>query len=267
MKKLVQALMLCVKQVVLARNIRVAFTALSVLSASTAAYAGYELQPNEQAIINNLLAEDVSVFAAGGDSFIGKGLVTVSANEAAKDYESNQVAGDQKYYRKQALLTGVIESINSGIGNEPYLSLKSSGNPFTRPQAHLRKGDIDNIAKLHKGDRITLVCEGAGSVAGTAMFRNCSFAEAVATKKAAELNADIGSFLKGNKAKFETTPQLVFYSIALARTLPANSPCFKAFNKACDKDRKAAEKKTKTMASQVADEMRSKGQTFTTKSQ
>lgn len=236
------------------------------LVSSTAAYAGYDLQPNEQAILSNLLAEDSRVFSQGGDSLIGSGFVNISADEAAKEYEKNQVAADQKYFRKKVILTAVIESINSGIGNAPYLSLKSSGNPFMRPQAHLRKNDIDKIVNLRKGNKIVLVCEGAGSIAGTAMFRNCFFADEVSNNRVEEIKEDIHRFLNGDKAKLDVTPQLVFFSIALARLLPINSPCFKAYGKACENDMKSAEKNVQSVLPQVASEMKIKGLTFTIKS-
>ena len=47
---------------------------------------------------------------------------SVSAQEVASIYEQNQVAGDQRYYGKKLRVTGVVASIGSGLGNEPYIT-------------------------------------------------------------------------------------------------------------------------------------------------
>lgn len=36
----------------------------------------------------------------------------------------NEVAADQGHYGKQLLVTGVVASINSGLGNRPYITLR-----------------------------------------------------------------------------------------------------------------------------------------------
>jgi hypothetical protein len=111
--------------------------------------SGYILKPKESAILEYLLKDEVTALSNGGDSLFSWGMLSVSVADVSKAYNDNQVAADQKYFKKSLRLTGVIESINSGLGNEPYISMIGI-NQFLSPQMQFQKANIDKISTLKK---------------------------------------------------------------------------------------------------------------------
>lgn len=189
---------------------------------------GYQLSPNENALLDALLKDDAAVALSGGESMLEYHLpASVSAIEASKTYEDNQVAGDQKYFNKPLLLTGTITGIYSGLGNVPYIGMKGK-NQFLSPQVHFDKPNMDKIVQLKKGQEISFVCTGAGAVAGTPMFKNCEFAEVIIANKEAELKNMAAKALTGEALPTEYDPvkNILLASITMARFLPKDSECF-----------------------------------------
>lgn len=187
---------------------------------------GYVLQQNELAVLNNVLKDEVRVFFAGGDAFIGDGVLAVSAVDVAVEYEKNQVAADIKYFKKTLLVTGYVTSINSGLGNEPYVMLRGI-NEFSSPQIHFdKKVNANQVALLEKGQKISFVCNGGGAIIGTPMFKNCVFADDYAETKVAETKSQVIDFLSGKDIDSKNSKAIAIAVIALARVLPESSTCF-----------------------------------------
>ena len=100
--------------------------------------------------------------------------ITVTADELLKGYKENELAGDQKFKDKNLIVTGKIESIESGSADMPYIMLKAGGDmEFMKPQAHFNKEDTPVLAKLKKGQAIKLQCVGNGEVGGMPMLKDC----------------------------------------------------------------------------------------------
>ncbi|MFJ4288739.1 hypothetical protein ACIP1U_02960 [Cupriavidus sp. NPDC089707] len=112
--------------------------------------------------------------AASGTTTPTEPPVQVTANELLKAYKENEIAANQKYKGKQLILNARISSIEAGMGEEPYLVL-TAGNEFefSRPQAHLAKGQEAAAATLKKGQQVKLECIGNSEVAGTPMLKDC----------------------------------------------------------------------------------------------
>ena len=71
-------------------------------------------------------------------------------------------------------MTAIVESIEAGLMDEPYLVLKAGDQfEFNKPQAHLAKEDEAKAATLSKGQQITLRCIGNSEVGGTPMLKDC----------------------------------------------------------------------------------------------
>lgn len=192
---------------------------------ATSGTKGYTLTKNESALLKFLLEDDAHNFAEGNETLLDYGAISVSAMTVAKAYSDNQVAADQKYYKKNLFLTGKIQSINSGLGNKPYIAFMGT-NPFMLPQAHFNKVDINEIVSLKKGQKLKLVCEGNGAVAGIPMFDSCQFPGEYGLQKAAQTQKEIVGFLSGEKAASPLITELSVNLVALARSLPATSTCF-----------------------------------------
>lgn len=98
----------------------------------------------------------------------------VSPQKIASTYASNEIAGDQAYLEKSLQISGVVDSINSDIGNNPFITFKTNDS-WSSPQASFEKPNIQRIAALRKGDRVVLKCIGGGEVTGTPMLKECEF--------------------------------------------------------------------------------------------
>lgn len=216
---------------------------------------GYILKQEELVVLEVLLKDEADTFSGGGNSFLGEELPSVSAGEVKRAYNENQVAADQKYFKKTLFLTGVVASINSGLGNEPYITLRG-GNPFMEPQARFKKGNVEKIAALKKGQKLNLVCAGNGAIAGTPMFKNCQFANDYAVASIAKLKQGISDYLQGEKPKSIAVEYLAIGAITAVRSLPDASICVEDSNK-CLKALKEYFAKSKMPA--VIEELKSNG--------
>lgn len=100
--------------------------------------------------------------------------ITVTADELLKGYKENELAGDQKFKDKTLIVTGKIETIESGIADMPFILLKAGGDmEFNKPQAMFSKDDTPMLAKLKKGQDIKLQCVGAGEMGGSPILKDC----------------------------------------------------------------------------------------------
>lgn len=100
--------------------------------------------------------------------------IEVTANQLLKAYKNNEVAANQQYKGKVLLVSGVVDSIQAGLNDKPYISLKAGGEfEFNTPQARLIDSDEAKAATLSKGQKILLKCIGDSEVAGTPMLKDC----------------------------------------------------------------------------------------------
>lgn len=102
-------------------------------------------------------------------------VVEVTAEELWATYDKNELAGDKAYKDKALVVTGVLDSIESGLGDTPYLTLKAGDEyNFNTPQAHFDKSETDSLVSLSKGESVTLACTGDGEVMGSPMLSGCT---------------------------------------------------------------------------------------------
>lgn len=100
-------------------------------------------------------------------------LLEVSAQQLAQAYDRNTVAADQQYKGKTFKVTGVVDSINTDLFGNPYVTLRGGVNQFMEPQFKLDDAYANYAAGLQSGMRISLICTGSGDVAKTPMSKGC----------------------------------------------------------------------------------------------
>ncbi len=96
----------------------------------------------------------------------------VSATELVAAYDANEVSADNSYKGKTLRVTGLVESIDKGILNDVFVMI-GAGRAFHNVHASMASSEADRVARLSKGDRITVVCKGRGKVIGSPMLRDC----------------------------------------------------------------------------------------------
>lgn len=101
-------------------------------------------------------------------------LFAVSAQQLAQAYDRNTVAADQQFKGKRFKVTGVVDSINTDMFGNPYVTLRGGVNQFMEPQFELNDAHANYAAGLQSGMRISLICTGRGDVAKTPMSKDCA---------------------------------------------------------------------------------------------
>lgn len=104
-------------------------------------------------------------------------VVTVSAKQMMDDYESNELRANQMYEGKVVSVSGVVDSVGEDLMGDPYVLL-TDGSEFTFTGVQCFFGDShrDELARLSKGDRVTLRGQGEGYLMN-ALVRGCRLAE------------------------------------------------------------------------------------------
>ena len=100
----------------------------------------------------------------------------VTALQLQKEYESNEVAANQKYQRKWLNVTGTVDSIDETITGAPVLRLKGTSS-FNWVSAELKRNQKDAAARLNKGAKVALRCTVTGFVLGSTALDDCTFVE------------------------------------------------------------------------------------------
>lgn len=84
-------------------------------------------------------------------------VIVVSATQMAKDYESNEIAADEKYKGKMIQITGVVDGIEKDLFDNPFLSMDTGWSGYF---FHCSFEDATQLKKLKKGQKVTVVGEG-----------------------------------------------------------------------------------------------------------
>lgn len=220
----------------------------------------YSLSSKESYLLNWLIDDEEKAFVDGAQnmSFDAR-VLKVTAKDVAKKYADNEVAADQEYKGKTVVLEGVVQDIQSGIGDEPFLVFKGV-NMFMGPHAKFKNPDVQRIAAIRKGEKQRLVCVAAGEAIGNAFFRDCVFLDAYATELKPKIMSDIDQYLQSGNSDDKVVPMLVMSVLGFARLVPDDSPCFSDASKCMQAlEAKFSEKDRETTARQVHDFMKSKG--------
>ena len=98
----------------------------------------------------------------------------LSANKLFKEYDTNSVAADAKYEDKIVVVSGTIQSIGKDIMDTAYLVIGGTGF-LDGVQCMLPTGQEGLVARVSKGQYITLKGKVSGQIMGNVIVNNCSF--------------------------------------------------------------------------------------------
>lgn len=102
--------------------------------------------------------------------------IAIDAARLWRSYEANEVAADVLYKGKLLRVTGVVSGIDKDMLGGILISLRAP-NQFMPSRASLRDSQQRRAADLTKGQRVVMICEGAGRILGSPMLSDCEFAE------------------------------------------------------------------------------------------
>lgn len=98
--------------------------------------------------------------------------LTIAAKTLFSDYESNEVAADQKFKGKTLLVTGTVEDIKKDLMNRMYLTLTGDG-PFANVQCFFAQSHESQLAGLRKGVSVSVKGQCDGKMMNVLM-RGCT---------------------------------------------------------------------------------------------
>ena len=97
---------------------------------------------------------------------------TLSADQLYREYESNEVAADEKYKGKIVIVSGKIQDIGKDIMDEPYIVIGGEGF-LDGVQCSFAKSQESSIARLSKGQNVKVKGEVSGKM-GNVQIKNSS---------------------------------------------------------------------------------------------
>ncbi|RLI79751.1 hypothetical protein DRP07_09830 [Archaeoglobales archaeon] len=80
-------------------------------------------------------------------------IISVTAKKLISDYDSNEIAADEKYKGKIITVTGEIDSVSKDILKQPFISLNYGC------KAYFDKKYEKQLINLSKGDIVTVQCK------------------------------------------------------------------------------------------------------------
>jgi len=96
--------------------------------------------------------------------------IEITAPELSQAYDQNEVSADSRYKGKRLKVSGIVTGIESDISDDPVVQLESGGLMPVTAQG-LSK---ERAASLIKGQKITLLCTGAGEVLSIPQLERCA---------------------------------------------------------------------------------------------
>ena len=99
--------------------------------------------------------------------------VSVTAIELYGAYQANEARAQRDYGNRPLEVTGTVESISLGLGDEPFLEL-FTGNQFMAAHVELTKEGQAASVDLSRGDEVRLLCEGVSEIGGRPMLKDCA---------------------------------------------------------------------------------------------
>lgn len=194
-------------------------------SAPAASAYKFQLSSKEKHVLDWIISDDERAFIDGTkNALFDARIQRVTAKEIARKYADNEVAADQEFKGKTVLLEGIVQDIQSGIGDEPFLVFNGV-NMFLGPQAKFKTPDIQRIANIRKGEKQRLVCVAAGEAIGNPFFDDCVFLETHAMELKKSILSDVDQYLQSGAYTDESIPKVVAGALVIAAAMPDDSPC------------------------------------------
>lgn len=98
---------------------------------------------------------------------------TLTANQLYSEYDSNEVAADAKYKGKVVIVSGTIQDIGKDVMDDAYIVIGGEGF-LDGVQCMFTKGEQSSVARLSKGQQVTIKGEVEGKMIGNVLISKAS---------------------------------------------------------------------------------------------
>jgi hypothetical protein len=157
--------------------------------------------------------------------------VTAKAYEAA--YDANEIAADNAFKGKKLLVTGTLSGIEKDFSGSGFLDLAGT-NPYL-PGVHAQLADTSMVeaASMKKGQRLDIVCTGAGRVVTVALLNDCQPLSDYVKALTPAVKVKVHDALLGEVPLSETSAKMIAIMYVIGVALPDSSSCLKGDTDAC----------------------------------
>ncbi|OTA20145.1 hypothetical protein Xbed_01619 [Xenorhabdus beddingii] len=166
------------------------------------------LTEKEAEFINLSIEDYADVAFDGGDALIKPDAIFVTARELQKNYAANEARGDKTYKDKDMIITGIVSSIDSSLGDIPIVTLKTN-DMFSSVHVRFKKQYRDIAIDLNKNQKVTFFCKGDGVIIGSPTVSQCAPVDVAKNDFINKQKQYVNKALKGNKDISDNTKELI----------------------------------------------------------
>jgi hypothetical protein len=94
-------------------------------------------------------------------------VIEISAAQLYQEYKANEVQADTKYKGRWLYVSGMVGQIGKDITDDPFLRILVGRYEFESVYASFPKSATSELARLSKGDQISVMCRGKGMLIGS----------------------------------------------------------------------------------------------------
>ncbi|AOM42702.1 OB-fold protein [Xenorhabdus hominickii] len=199
---------------------------VSVSSNSSSGKKSISLTEKEAEFINSLIENDANTAFSGGNSMIKPDVIFVTAKELQQNYAENEARGDRTYKDKDLVITGIVSSIDSSLGDIPVVTLKTN-DLFNSVHIRFKKQYRDTAIDLNKNQKVTFFCQGNGVMLGSPTVSNCSPVDVAKNDFINKQKQYVNKAINGDK----NTSEGIISIIALAKVVGEQSNDFSSCEK------------------------------------
>jgi hypothetical protein len=131
----------------------------------------------------------------------------ISAVQLASAYNANEVAATNMYGGKMLDVTGLVANVRLDMFDTPIVELAS--NEFLSVSANFSSEDRDTLAKLVKGQQITVRCKMGTSIMQSPILDDCTMAPREALQPQSTADQDQPPPQQDNAGQAATVPTVV----------------------------------------------------------
>lgn len=209
-------------------NLRTRFWAVPVVALAPVLCVaeGYVPSPAESALLDLMMQDDIRSTAEGQWSYaaITQGVTRISADEMARTYAVGGFeTGKDPFEGRRFLVSGTVASALDYRQGRAFVVFADTGSVQVRAQPQANNA-VRTLA-LRTGDKVALVCTGAGGTKVAGVLRDCEFGDDFGKRVWVGLRNDFSEFYRGKPAKSLSIVSTALGLAGRASQMPADSGC------------------------------------------
>ncbi|WP_153101228.1 OB-fold protein [Paraburkholderia hayleyella] len=193
---------------------------------------GYVPSEVETALLTLIRQDDVRAFGAGQQSYAAQAfnIDVATAPEIARVYESgDDVKANQRFLSRRVLVSGTIDAVWANGPDRMVLAYADTGATQVRAMAHGEQ--TLHMTAWQVGNKVALVCTGAGGTSRVVTFDDCENADNVAQREWEHLNAWFADFYQGKYVPNIMVVTMAVNVAARASRMPVDHHCARSSEK------------------------------------